>query len=82
MPHKKESVKNRRIGESGYVLPEHIPPGEIVCGLKSNEDDFMNQSWRIGKTLGIVFECNGSRFPIRGFLTLTFLSFYYDFIAL
>ena len=54
MPHKKESVKNRRIGESGYVLPEHIPPGEIVCGLKSNEDDFMNQSWRIGKTLGIV----------------------------
>ena len=55
MPHKKESVKNRRIGESGYVLPEHIPPGEIVSGLKSNENDIIHQSWRIGKTLGTVF---------------------------
>ena len=53
MPHKKESVKHRRIGESGYVLPEHIPAGEIVSGLKSNENGIINQSWRIGKTLGM-----------------------------
>ena len=54
MPHKKESVKNQRIGESGYVLPEHIPSGEVVHGLKSDEDGTKNQSWRIGKSIGKV----------------------------
>ena len=50
MPHKKE----RRIGESGYLLPEHMPPGEVVSGLKYNENGFIHEEWRIGKTLGIV----------------------------
>ena len=54
MPHKKDSVKERRIGESGYVLPEHIPAGKIVSGLKSDETGIVNQSWRIGKTLGML----------------------------
>jgi hypothetical protein len=54
MPHKKESVKNQRIGESGYVLPDHIPSGEVVHGLKSDEDGIKNQSWRIGKSIGKV----------------------------
>ena len=63
MPHKKDSTKERRIGESGYVLPEHIPAGKIVSGLKSNESGIVNQSWRIGKTLGMLitiynFSCN------------------------
>ena len=52
MPPKKESVKNQRIGESGYVLPDHIPSGEVVHGLKSDEDGSKNQSWRIGKSIG------------------------------
>ena len=54
MPHKKESIKERRIGESGYVLPEHMPPGEIVTGLKHDENGFKYEEWRIGKTLGNV----------------------------
>ena len=56
MPHKKESVKNQRIGESGYVLPDHIPSGEVVHGLKSDEDGIKNQSWRIGKSIGKLTE--------------------------
>ena len=52
MPHKKEPVKQRRIGESGYVLPDHIPPGEIVNGLKSDDDGVKKESWRIGKSIG------------------------------
>ena len=55
MPHKKESVKQPRIGESGYVLPDHIPPGEIVHGLKSDEDGSKNVSWKIGKSIGKNF---------------------------
>ena len=52
MPHKKEPTKIRRIGESGYVLPDHIPPGEIVHGLKRDENIVKQESWRIGKSIG------------------------------
>lgn len=52
MPHKKEPIKQQRIGESGYVLPDHIPPGEIVKGLRSDDDGVKNASWRIGKSIG------------------------------
>ena len=56
MPHKKETVKQRRIGESGYVLPDHIPPGEIVKGLKSEDDGVKKKSWRIGKSIGKQYD--------------------------
>ena len=52
MPHKKEPVKQPRIGESGYVLPDHIPSGEIVKGLKSDDDGARKGSWRVGKSIG------------------------------
>ena len=56
MPHKKEPLKQRRIGESGYVLPDHIPPGEIVNGLKSEDDGVKKESWRIGKSIGKQYD--------------------------
>ena len=48
MPHKKEPVKQRRIGESGYVLPDHITPGEVVTGVTK-------ERWRIGKSIGELY---------------------------
>ena len=52
MAPKREQTKTHRIGESGYILPDHIPPGEIVHGLKNGEDMIQKNTWRIGRSIG------------------------------
>ena len=52
MAPKKEQSKTHRIGESGYILPDHIPPGEILRGLRNGEDKIQEKTWRIGRSIG------------------------------
>jgi len=52
MVDKKGSVKPPRIGESGYVLPDRLPCGEVMKGLEHDVDGAKKGSWKIGKPLG------------------------------
>ena len=48
-----EIIKQHRISDSGYILPEPIPPGEIFRGLKSDYDGVKKEAWRTGNSIGL-----------------------------
>ena len=47
-----EKMREPRISVSGNILPNRLPNGEIMKGLKQKIDGAENTSWRIGNPLG------------------------------
>ena len=62
-----EPVKIPRISVSGYILPDPIPSGEIVQGLRRSERGAKKESWKVGKSIGnhcYIINCQTKLFKL------------------